>query len=154
MGDQQVKTLHKIPEFNDYLCDEDGNIFSTKFGKLRKLKPHLHKARGKKFYLRVKISKCLQLVHRLVASAKYGRQLSSDEYVNHINAITEDNRFENIEIVSHEENVRHAVANNLYCTGEAWYLARGLNFNDYLAREYTQVSGNGEVRNIQLTDKI
>lgn len=130
MDNQQVTTLHSVPNLDGYFCDEVGNIYSTRQTKLRKLKSHLAKARGRKFYLRIKLSGKLYLVHRIIASSKYGRPLRKDEFINHKNANTLDNSFENLEIVSHKENVQHAVENNLYCSGKDWYEARGLNFND------------------------
>lgn len=130
MDNQQIKTLHAVPTLDGYFCDEDGNIYSTKQTGLKKLKPHLAKARGNKPYLRIKLSDKLYLVHRIIASAKYGKFMGSGEFVNHINANTIDNSFNNIEIVTHKENVLHAVENNLYCSGKAWYEARGLNFID------------------------
>ena len=135
VDNQQIKTLHAVPTLNGYFCDEDGNIYSRKQGDLRKLKPHITKARGRKPYLRIKLSDKLYLVHRIVASAKYGRFMNSEEFVNHINANTVDNSFNNVEIVTHKENVQHAIDNNLYCSGRAWYEARGLNFIDYPERE-------------------
>lgn len=136
MDNQQIKTLHAIPNFTGYFCNEFGEIYSTNKGKsLRKLKPHLTKGRGTKPYLRMKVKGKLYLVHRLVVSAKYGRPLNDGEFVNHINAETTDNSFNNLEIVSHKENVKHAVHNDLYCSGTEWYLARGLNFNDYSERK-------------------
>lgn len=48
-------------------------------------------------------------VHRLVALAFIGPAPEGTE-VNHINAIPSDNRPENLEYVTHRENIRHAAA--------------------------------------------
>lgn len=130
MDNQQIKPLHAVPTLEGYFSDEDGNIYSNKQSRLKKLKPHFTKGRGKKLYLRIKLADKLYLVHRIVASAKYGAFMNSNEFVNHINADTTDNSFSNLEIVTHKENVLHAVINNLYCSGKDWYDARGLYFND------------------------
>jgi hypothetical protein len=126
MDNQQISTLAKIPISNGYFCDHEGNIYSSNRGKLRKLKPYLHKGKGKKFYQRI----CLKngkhyLLHRLICAAKVGRDLLEEEEVNHLDANTLNNCWENIELSCRASNVEHAVCNNLYCSGEEWYLARG-----------------------------
>jgi len=60
--------LKPIPGYEDYHVDENGNIFSTKFNKLRKIKSNPDKKTG---YLRVYLyvtsnPKKAKLVHRLV----------------------------------------------------------------------------------------
>jgi hypothetical protein len=51
-------------------------------------------------------------VHRMVAEAFIGRQPDNRE-INHINGIKTDNRPENLEYVTHADNVRHSFAANL-----------------------------------------
>ena len=45
-------------------------------------------------------------VHRLVASEKLGRPLRGDEFVHHVNGDHEDNRPENLEIVTNAEHMK------------------------------------------------
>lgn len=124
MDNQQESIFLQYPKDNQYIIDSNGNIFSAKREEVRALKPHYHTARGRKPYLRVKIAGKLELVHRVVASAKVGRSLTSSEQVNHLNGNTLDNRPENLDVVSFEENVKHAVENKLYCSGVDWHNAR------------------------------
>ena len=63
----------------------------------------------------------LWLVHRFIVSVLINRKLLSSEQVNHKNGKTDDNRLCNLEVVTFQQNVQHAVANNLYCKGKDWY---------------------------------
>lgn len=130
MDNQQVSTLYEIPNKSGYFCDVLGNLYSTRRGNsLRKLSSYEHYGRSKKQpYLRVKVKGKLFLAHRLILSAKLGRELEKEEFVNHINGITVDNSFENLEVVSHKENMEHASRNKLMSHGKPWYDARGLVF--------------------------
>jgi hypothetical protein len=130
--DNQQESLDwfKLPDFKNYYCTASGLIGSKARGKLKILKPHKHYGRVKtSFYLRIEVSSKLYLVHRLIASAKY--QMKLDEFshlqVNHIDANKANNSFENIELVTSEQNVKHAVELNLYQSGSEWYAARSRN---------------------------
>jgi len=131
MGNQQVsqKNQFTIPAMSGYWVDVLGNIFSNKRGKIKQLTPYTHKGRGHKLYLRVKINGKLQLVHRICASAYFNIPIDNIDTVNHIDANTLNNVYGNLELASHHEQVAHAVQNELYCSGDAWYKARGLSRN-------------------------
>ena len=131
MDNQQVsqKNQFSIPGMPGYWVDTSGNIFSNKRGKIKQLNPYTHKGRGHKLYLRVKINGKLQLVHRVCASAYFNIPIENIDTVNHIDANTLNNVYENLELASHHEQVAHAVQNGLYCSGEEWYKARGLSSN-------------------------
>ena len=130
MGDQQGslnrQDLMEIPGHPGYFVDANGCIISLKRAKEKTITPCNHKARGGKTYCRVKVGGGSHLAHRLIASAKTGRRLLPGEVVNHINGDTKDNHPSNLEVVSHRDNVKHAVENALYCSGEDWYKARGM----------------------------
>lgn len=93
-----------------YVAGSDGLIYSTDFnhtGKTRALKgvkdrdgyPHvLMNIDGKRIY---------RASHKLVALAFLGAKPTSKHQVNHKNGIRSDNRPENLEWVTHQENVIH-----------------------------------------------
>jgi len=129
MGNQQVSSLTAIPGYCGYFFDENANIFSNKGrgGSFRKLTPHVHRKRKtKKNYKRVKIKDKLVFVHRLVGAYLYGGVIPPHLHVNHLDGDAENNKLSNLEVVSHLENVRHAKEAGLYCSGESWRKARGL----------------------------
>ena len=57
------------------------------------------------------------LIHRLVVENFIGT-IQEGLFVNHKNGIKHDNRVENLEIVTREENIAHAVKNKLHAFGE------------------------------------
>lgn len=117
----------EIPGYSGYYADKDGNIYSCVVSaKPRKMSLCLQKARGKKTYLRLKIARVTRLAHRVIAGIKLARPLNEDELVNHLDGDTMNNCLDNLEVTSHKGNVQHAVENKLYCSGPAWYEARGL----------------------------
>lgn len=119
--------LMPVPDLDGYYITIDGKIYSKKQNPLAKiLKQYKHFGKSKNAYMRLKIANKLMLAHRVIASISIGRQLNSCEVVNHINGITTDNRVENLEVVSHRENVSHAVQAKLYCHGIKWHLARDM----------------------------
>lgn len=129
MGNQQVSNFYVIPLANEslqYVVDRLGNVYSLKAKGHFKLKQHEHSGKSSKPQLRVKAGTKTHLVHRLVMAAKIGRMLLREEHVNHIDGNPSNNCWDNLEITTHTENVKHAVKNKLYLQGDAWYLARGL----------------------------
>ena len=128
MGNQQGSLNEdwmSIPGHDGYYADAQGMIWSLKRSK-KIISQCVHVARGKKRYCRSKVSDKTYLSHRLIASAMIGRPLEKGEVVNHKNGNTVDNKPSNLEVVSHRDNVIHAVQNGLYCSGPEWYAARGM----------------------------
>lgn len=101
----------KIKDFDDYMIDEQGNIFSIRKNKY--LKQTVNKCGYCKVTLQKNKNKKMFSVHRLVAQA-YLENYSDTLQVNHINGIKTDNRVENLEMVTAKENMRKAVEIGLF----------------------------------------
>lgn len=101
----------KIPEF-DYWAGVDGNIYSLKHKKIKRLSPC--NSGGGYLKVRLSIDKKMhaEYVHRLVAKAwledggvdHMNRRRSE---INHIDGMKENNKLCNLERVSRQENVSH-----------------------------------------------
>lgn len=90
------------PFIHQVACDEQGNVYSTKTGKIRKV------FKRKNGYVSINISRTINSsVHRLVAQTFLGID-ESRPYVNHKNGIPSDNRLCNLEWVTPRENIIHA----------------------------------------------
>ena len=63
---------------------------------------------GQPSYVTVKCNGRTEYVHRLVAMAWHAASFRPDSEVNHINGNRRDNRPENLEWVTHRENIRHS----------------------------------------------
>lgn len=91
--------------FNDYEIQENGDIYSLKYNKLRKLKPSL----GAKGYFRVAIytngkQKTIE-VHRLVAAVYLQPRPSPKYEIRHIDGIKTNNHYSNLVWGTHKENM-------------------------------------------------
>jgi hypothetical protein len=93
-----------INGFENYQINEFGDILNLKTNRLIKkvysngyLLVGLFKNGERKFFLR----------HRLVAES-FIPNTENKQFINHINGIRDDNRIENLEWVTHSENVKHA----------------------------------------------
>lgn len=104
-----------------YRIGTKGTIFSVHSNRALKQKAHTHGyllgsvgERGKWLY-----------VHRLVAKAFLPNPQGLRE-VNHINGIKTDNRVENLEWVSHRDNVRHSYKTGLSKRGAKHVQSKGV----------------------------
>ena len=115
-----------VEGFEDYQVSNLGRVVSNKKGKPRFLKPQ-QDAVG---YLHVRLYKegdslgsysgnrgkrpKLYKVHRLVAETFIPQQSSEETlHVNHINGDKQDNRVDNLEWLSHADNIKHSWDNGL-----------------------------------------
>lgn len=98
----------KIQNFPDYYITENGDVFSRKNnGRIRKLKP----GKTSRGYLSVALRKNNKSVHKTVHSLVAETFIPNPENkkeINHKNGIKTDNRVENLEWITHKENVLHA----------------------------------------------
>lgn len=99
--------LFEIPGYSKYLASTEGRVVSKKTGLPVQQK---HRKDG---YVDVLVSPDigpkyhLQLEHRMICKAFNG--LSDKRCVNHKNGIKKDNRPDNLEWVTHSENIRHSM---------------------------------------------
>lgn len=113
----------KIKDYPDYEVSNLGKVKSLKYEKERILKPGTD---SNDYYIVRLSKKCVQktrFVHHLVAEAflnhnDFGKVL----VINHINFIRNDNRVENLEIVTSRENGnrKHIKSTSVY-VGVHWY---------------------------------
>ena len=132
MGNQQVSQISlenfkELVAYPGYWVNSVGDVLSTVRTVPKIIKRRIHYGKSKNPYYRSKVAGNNALAHRVIASIHIGRVLKDDEVVNHIDGNTLNNSPDNLEVVSQKQNVEHAVANKLYCSGDAWYAARGLN---------------------------
>lgn len=115
---------------HNYYIDEHGNIFSEYSNKF------LTHERTKNGYLRVEIQGKHYLVHRLVAMAFLG--IKSNEYeVNHKDQNPENNDIDNLEWVTHKENINYEPTKQLRTAS----IARGerCNFSKLTEKEVREI---------------
>ena len=100
--------------YEGYFVNEHGFVYSMKRdGLLRPMQTF-----DKLGYRSVQLSGArTRMVHRLVALAFIGQPMRGSE-VNHKNGIKFDNRPENLEWVSHKENMAHASMSGLYASAK------------------------------------
>ena len=118
-----------------YYATKEGNILSSrKFNVPTIMKSFTDKGG----YLRVTLLGETRKVHRLVAIAFIPNPERKTQ-VNHINGIKTDNRVENLEWVTHSENMIHAYKTGLTC-GHTGRRDKG---NNKFGEEWTELNNKG-----------
>lgn len=101
--------IKPIPSLENYLADEYGNIYSRNWkrtGETRKLKPTLKNKGYAVVTLRNNGKQLKARVHRLIWTAFHG-DIPDGLEINHINEKRDDNRLENLELLTHRENLNY-----------------------------------------------
>lgn len=98
--------IKRIEEFPDYYVGDTGEVFSNKSGELKRMKLRIHNGwiYASLYWKRKKYGIA---VHRLVAEAFIPNDDPTLE-VNHKNRIRSNNRVENLEWMTHTDNVRYS----------------------------------------------
>ena len=101
----------QIPNHPDYFVSVSGAVISMKW-KRPVLKTVKENVEG---YLQVKLDNQWRGLHRVLATTfiPNPKQLAQ---VNHINGVKADNRIENLEWVTHQDNLAHAMLNGLHAS--------------------------------------
>lgn len=115
-----------IPGFPGYSTTKDGRVFSTRqYPNGIWMKPQVNHDGYHRFFLRSNGKKWSTVAHRLVWLAWVG-PIPAGKEINHRNGRKNDNRLSNLEVVTHAENVRHAIQTGLtiHLSGETHGRAR------------------------------
>jgi len=111
-----LKVLHldiegvRCSRSSDYIITKDGNVFSLKknyYGR------QLSRQESKDGYFRVKIDGNYVGLHRLLAEAFLPNPLNLEQ-VNHKDGNKKNNALSNLEWVTQQENLKHAMENGLH----------------------------------------
>lgn len=95
-----------------YSISSFGRVYNEKYSRF--LKPTVTTSGYYRVDIRVTQAKT-QMIHRLVALAFIGLPLGRRELeINHKDGNKANNRLDNLEVVTHSQNMRHAIENNLW----------------------------------------
>lgn len=117
LADTIVESWRPIPDHSNYLASTLGRIKNRKTGRILKPQP-LRSRWGDQKYLQIGLSlgsathRITKSLHRLIAQT-FLPDFSPTLSVNHRDTNKQNNAVENLEMVSHQENMDHAVAMGL-----------------------------------------
>lgn len=127
-----------------FRIDPDGSVWRVLFASrhgLRPCTPRRVDSPGDGGYARVTINSATVVAHRLIWVVAHGAIPAGME-INHRNGQKLDNRLENLELVTREQNIRHALRTGLMrpVTGERHPLAR---YSDATVAEIVRLKRSG-----------
>lgn len=103
-----ISDIEGMEDYPEYAVDVDGNVWSLKYNKIRKLKPGWVKSKDSYYFVKLANTKGKQksfFVHKLVAMAFIPTE-SFTYMVQHINDKCQDNRLENLKWCYRKESKR------------------------------------------------
>lgn len=127
-----------------YLISSMGNVKVLR-GTLKR--PFLLTSTLHKGYKRLRIANKMYRVHRLVAEVFLDNP-ECKPFVNHKNGIKSDNRVENLEWVTHQENIVHAVKSGLKVHQSGCENGNAKLTSDQIKQIRHSRSGNGELKDL------
>lgn len=139
---KNLKDIKGLELFEDYAIDVDGNVWSFKYNKVRKLSPGWAKKKGSYLFVRLsdrRGNKRNFYIHRLVAMA----YLPCNDFtleVNHVNRDHYDNRIENLEWIPRKKNVEHLSQ------------TRGFDLSDHVTNKIKEVHAASHRKGLPVPD--
>lgn len=103
----QSDTYYKIPNYNTYYINRNGNILSFKKNKKKILKPSINKDGYERVCL-IENKKNKNFFIHVLSAITFLNEYKESLEVNHINGIRNDNRVENLEVCTRSENILHS----------------------------------------------
>ena len=82
--DDSGKLYKALPQYEDYYIKENGEVFSTKWGKLKQLQTHINENGYKRVTLRKEGKTVVRRIARLVASAFISAETIEEEQITNI----------------------------------------------------------------------
>ena len=109
----ELEVYSPIDDFPDYLVTSHGRVFSLKYNKMKELKQRKNNWGYYYVNLLKNGKQYTKTVHRLVAQA-FILNPDNKPQVNHIDENTKNNNVNNLEWVTHSQNIKHSAYRQSY----------------------------------------